>query len=293
MGAFLDERLPVGVRLGAKYSHEFTVDVVETAGGKEYRRLVHPYVRARFTLSYSAAKESLWAGVIGLYHRAYGTYAGFRVRAIDDYSTNGTTGAPTISDQPLSLVSSGVYQLRKEYGTGGTPLSIGLPARTIFKPVTGSVLLSVRNTLTGDHAVTGFSVDYATGQVTYPANKTKPITAITQAASAVLTVGSAHGFNVGESVYISGVNGMTQINGRRGTITAVGATTITVGINSTGFSAYSSGGTTNTRPQTGEEARGGCEFDIPCRFNTALDVSTLSSDWREAPQIEIIELISP
>jgi hypothetical protein len=37
----------------------------------------------------------------------------------------------------LSYVSAGVYQLRKEYGVDAAGLSIGRPARVIYKPVTG------------------------------------------------------------------------------------------------------------------------------------------------------------
>lgn len=77
---------------------------------------------------------------------------------------------------------------------------------------------------------------------TYVGVKTASITAITKAASAVVTVGT-HTYAIGDVVEFSGVAGMTQINSLTGTITATSSTTITVNINSTGFSAYTSGGT--------------------------------------------------
>lgn len=86
---------------------------------------------------------------------------------------------------------------------------------------------------------------------------------------------------------------MTQINGLRAAVTGTAATTITVAINSTGFTAYSSGGTVNTRPQTGETVRGDCEFDIPCRFNSRIDFEHVTVDVRAADNIEIVELINP
>jgi hypothetical protein len=67
------------------------------------------------------------------------------------------------------------------------------------------------------------------------------ITAITQAASAVITIG-AHSFANNDVVHISGVVGMVEINGLSGTVTATAATTITVNINSAVFTAYTSGG---------------------------------------------------
>lgn len=75
----------------------------------------------------------------------------------------------------------------------------------------------------------------------YPRRRT--ITGITQAASAVITMSVAHGYIVGEKVRIIVPTefGMTEINGLLGTITAIttgGTNTITVNIDSTGFTAF-------------------------------------------------------
>jgi len=290
---FLEERLPVDVRMGATYADQYNVEITQTAGNSEYRRLVHPYPVRYFDISYVLSNAVKRAAVADLYHRAYGMFAGFRAKAFDDYTTAANNGPPTAFDQLLDIVTAGsVYQLQKQYGTGGTPLSIGLPVRTLFKPVAGTTLVGVRNSVTGDHTLTGFTVDTTTGRVTLAANKTDTVTGITQAAAAVLTVGT-HSFLVGETVHVSGVVGMTQINGLRAAVTATGATTVTLSINSTGFTAYSSGGTVNTAPQTGEEVRGGCEFDIPVRFNSRIDFEHLTPDVRQTSQIELVELINP
>lgn len=75
------------------------------------------------------------------------------------------------------------------------------------------------------------------------------LSAITQAATAVLTSSSNQAtqpFNVNDTLTFTGVVGMTQINGLVGTVSAVGgvstAWTATVNINSSAFTAYSSGG---------------------------------------------------
>lgn len=70
---------------------------------------------------------------------------------------------------------------------------------------------------------------------------TNSITNITNSTQAVVTVNS-HTFSVGQIVQFMVVAGMTQINGLFGQITAKTTNTITVNINSTSFSAYSSGG---------------------------------------------------
>lgn len=291
MPEFLEERLPIGVRMGATFADEYRVDITQTADGSEYRRLVHPYPRRVFNVAYTQQTADLWDAILALYHRAYGMFAGFRVKAVDDYSTNGRTGTPTATDQTLAVVTAGsVYQLQVKYGAGGTPLGIGEPVRTIFKPVSGTTKVAVGGVEVSSPAM--WSVSTTTGRVGFAANKTRSITGITQAASAVITVG-AHTFVTGESVHFTGVSGMTQINGMRGTITGTGATTITVDINSIAFTAYASGGTVNTNPQTGEAVTGGCEFDIPCRFNSRIDVAAVARDVRVVESIEIIELLNP
>jgi uncharacterized protein (TIGR02217 family) len=290
MPEFLEERLPIGVRDGASFADEYTVEITQTASGSEHRRLVHPYPRRVFVVMYTQTTAALWSQIAALYHRAYGMFAGFRVKAIDDYTTNARTAAPTATDQTLGVVTAGsVYQLQVEYGSGATPLGIGLPVRTIFKPVASTTKIAIGAL---EQGALMWSVSTTSGRVSFSANKTGTITAITKAASAVVTVG-AHTFVSGESVHFAGVVGMTQINGLRGTITATGATTITVAIDSTLFSTYSSGGTVNTNPQTGEVVKGGCEYDIPCRFNGRLDINALTPNVRESGEIEIIELLNP
>lgn len=76
------------------------------------------------------------------------------------------------------------------------------------------------------------------------------ISGITKAASAVVTistVSSINPFSVGQPVVIESAGGMTQINGlTSGLVSAIGgssgAWTITITINSSGFSTYTSGG---------------------------------------------------
>lgn len=291
MAEFLEERLPVDVRMGATYADVYNVRITETDDDSEYRRLSHRYPKRVFNVSYMKLTGDLWTSLLALYHRAFGMYAGFRVKCLDDYTTNNRTSAPTATDQDLAVVTAGTtYQLQVAYGAGGTPLSIGRPVRTIFKPVSGTVKVAIGALEQATPAM--WSVSSTTGVVTFAANKTRAITAITKAANAVVTVGS-HTFAIGESVHFSGVVGMTQINGLRGTITGTGGTTITVAIDSTAFSTYTSGGTTNTNPQTGETVKGGCEFDIPCRFNSRIDQIARTHELFETSEIEVVELLNP
>lgn len=67
------------------------------------------------------------------------------------------------------------------------------------------------------------------------------ISAITKAAAAQITA-TAHGRTTGDSVQVFGAAGMTQINGAFLSCTVVDANTVTIPMDSTGFSTYTSGG---------------------------------------------------
>ena len=67
------------------------------------------------------------------------------------------------------------------------------------------------------------------------------ISGITQASSAVVTVADS-AFQVGDRVIFANVEGMTEINDVVGTVTAASITSITVNIDSTFFTAYTTGG---------------------------------------------------
>lgn len=90
----------------------------------------------------------------------------------------------------------------------------------------------------------------------YKTSLAQAITAISKAASAVVTVNTVsttNPFSVGQIVGFANVGGMTQINGLYGTISAIGgasgAWTCTVNIASTGFTTYTSGGGTYVSQQ--------------------------------------------
>lgn len=289
MPDFLEERISEAIRMGASYVDDYAVDIVQTSGGQEYRRLVHPFPARKFDLSYLLDNEKTYAQLMALYHRAHGRFAGFRIRCSDEWSSNSRIGTPTAFDQPMGLVSVGVYQLRKYYGTDKTAGASGYAYREIKKPVVGTTKIAIGPT---QIRALDWSVDTTTGRVTLAADKPYAITGITKAGSAVITLGS-HLMVVGESVQISGVSGMIQINGQRALITAKDATTITVAIDSTLFSTWTSGGIIHTRPQAGETVTAGFEFDFAVRFNTSLPVGQDYSGYRSVDGVELIEVLNP
>jgi len=295
MADFLEERISILIRYDNSYMDDYAVEITQTGGSnnvqaQEYRRLIHPYPIRRFSVAYQLERDVLQDEILNLYHRAYGKFAGFRAKNFDDFTTAPNHhSAPSALDQALTLISAGVYQLRKRYGTDKTGIAVGFPVLILYKPVANTTLLGVAGLAV---PASGYTVNTTNGQVTFAANKTAAITGITKAANAVISC-AGHSFVANETVHISGVAGMTQINNLRAQIVSVVAgVSITVNLNSTSFSTYTSGGVLNTRPQAGETVTGGCEFDFPVRFDGAVSVVQNHKTSRSV-SFELVELINP
>ena len=116
----------------------------------------------------------------------------------------------------------------------------------------------------------------------------KTITGITQANPAVVTA-SSHGYSNGDEVLISGVSGMTEVNGKRFLVADKTTNTFElqdkdgVDINSSSFTAYSSGGVSNkvfeiTTPYTTAQL-----FDL--KFAQSADVMYITHPSHEVEKL--------
>jgi uncharacterized protein (TIGR02217 family) len=286
MGEFLEERFPHDINYGSGFRDIGAARTVNTFGGDEYRSLDHPFVRCALDVEFSRQKEEVIGRIIDLNRRANGTFRGFRVYNYNDFSTNAYTQSPTAFDQPMQLVSDGVYQMVRWYGNW---VDAKCARRIIRKPAAGTTLVGVGGQILPSAQ---WSVDTTTGIVTLATGKAASITGITKASQAVVTVG-ANTFLVGESVVFSDVAGMTEINGLRALITAKPtSTTIQVAINSALFSDYLNSGTVQTRPTAGEAATCGCVFDIPMRFDADLS-GTFIGPGVLGTSVGIREILNP
>lgn len=126
---------------------------------------------------------------------------------------------------------------------GGSTSLLNITAAAVVKAGPGTIYRALVNTA----MTTGgaFTLNDSNALVT-----AQTITGITAATNAVVTIstgGSTNPFAVGNTVAFTSVGGMTQINTVVGQVTAIGgvttAWTITTNINSSAFTAWSSGGT--------------------------------------------------
>jgi len=120
---------------------------------------------------------------------------------------------------------------------------IGQEIRLIIPAIFGSYQLNeVRAYVIDIPSSTSVTLDFDSRFVDtfIPTPYTATITNISQALQATVTANNS--FRLGNSIQFTSVGGMTQINTLVGQITAVNSSGFTVNINSSGFSAYSSGG---------------------------------------------------
>lgn len=71
------------------------------------------------------------------------------------------------------------------------------------------------------------------------------VSAITQANPGAVTTATAHGLTTGDRVVLLAVAGMTELNNRQFTVTVTSPTAFTLGVDTSGYDAYTSGGTVN------------------------------------------------
>jgi len=103
----------------------------------------------------------------------------------------------------------------------------------------GDALLTTRGTTdlsSSIEATNGFTILDNVGGNVY-------ISAITQANPAVVTTQLPHPYNTGDLVTVVGAGGMTQINNGVYTVRKISNTSFELSVDSSGFTAYTSGGT--------------------------------------------------
>lgn len=119
----------------------------------------------------------------------------------------------------------------------------------------------------GGSPFSAFTFSTVTGIVTLTADSSASIANITNANPGVVTTGTAHGFSNGDKIWITGVNGMTQVNNTLFTIAGASGSTFNLGVDTSGYNAYTSGGTAWKYVQPGETLDWTGEFDVPVRFD--------------------------
>ena len=156
---------------------------------------------------------------------------------------------PSVNPEVLNsglIYSTVLFTCPEGTNLGLTPSNINL------QMVTGSqqqqIWHRMNTSLLGDTVQIGFTISDTQMRTLDVVGKSFAITGATQANPCVLTCTGA--FSSNQLITISGVVGMTQLNGNTYLVVSSTSSTVTILVDSTSFTAYSSGGTaTQVAPQ--------------------------------------------
>lgn len=279
-------RFPDDISYGGEGGPGFNTTVITVASGFESRNVNWQQARCRFDVAHAVRTEEQFATLLAFFRAVQGKANGFRYK---DWSDFQVAQADSVLLRPDGT-APGIYQLARRYTAGALSHD-----REIRKPVSGTVTV-YKNAVA---MVVGTDpgevlVDTTNGRITRYADGAKAITAITKANPGVFTC-TAHGFSSGDLIGITGVLGMTEINNQEASVTVLTADTFHLGINTSAYGAYTSGGTASKFGLASDALTWAGEFDVPCRFDTdELNAVTLTRSggdlllgWQSVPLVEI------
>jgi hypothetical protein len=162
--------------------------------------------------------------------------------------TNPLAGTPGTSAQTAAEYRAQVLQ-------AGLAVSQGMPSalRTSLELVSGvdPRLVSIRQQVDGWQILVGGGDPYEAAYAIFTGlfdisdlvGSSLEIIAATKANPCAVTTNITHGLTTGDSVEINGVVGMVELNGNTYTATVTGPQAFTLGVNSSAYTTYVSGGT--------------------------------------------------
>lgn len=158
--AFHEVRFPENIGRGARGGPERRTQIVTLASGDEERNASWANSRRRYDVGYGLRRANDLAVVVAFFEARNGRLYGFRFKDWSDYKSCPPADDPAASDQQIGTGNGEVtaFRLIKAYASGAQTW-----LRTITKPVAGSVVVA----LDGVAQVSGWSVDTATGIVTF------------------------------------------------------------------------------------------------------------------------------
>jgi uncharacterized protein (TIGR02217 family) len=145
---FEDVLFPVEIGQEASVAPNFSTNVVTSASGFEARNVNWSQARLRFDAGPGVRGDAELETLLAFFRARRGPAVGFRFRDPYDNSSNGMTGEPTPTDQPIGIGDGATdrFELTKSYGSG--------EQRRITRPVAGSVRVAVD----GAEVVTGWTL---------------------------------------------------------------------------------------------------------------------------------------
>ncbi len=229
--SFDNVQFPTDISYGSSSTPSYRTDVIVLENKNEQRASLDEFPTYVYDVAYGVKTRAQMRAVHDFLHGRKGMANTFRFNDPLDFEA---------AQDPLIVLGEETIQLTRRYVSGPSTLD-----REIHKPV--APITMRRNA----SPFTDFTLDDNTGIITLTPDATSSITSsatiaiddITNANPGVCTTTAVHNLTTGEQVRMTGVGGMTEINGIDLNITVLTTTTFEVGIDTLGFGTYTSGGT--------------------------------------------------
>lgn len=150
--SFHEVQFPPDISYGATGGPGYSTGVVTTSSGGEQRNQNWAQSRCKYNVAHGVKSQAQLDVLIAFFRARKGKVYGFRFKDWSDFKATGQTCA-AVAGSPL------VYQLQKTYVDGAGYTDI----RPIKKPVTGTLKVYISGVL----QMSGCTVDYVTGRITF------------------------------------------------------------------------------------------------------------------------------
>jgi len=213
-------------------------------GGGVIKRAYIPYIQTKqFPISWDMARKTR----IGVQQYLLSTTNNSEIQLLiflsqnsdSPYNTGRIVPSPSAINRSL-VYSTVLYTCPESTNLGLTPANTNLQMPTAESQA--QIWHRVNTSLIGDTIQLGFTISDEQMTDLIPRDLPLSITNITNALNAVVSCNNNGNIAINSLVYIENVNGMEQINGNYYNVIASDLTSITLGLDSTSFSAYTSGG---------------------------------------------------
>jgi len=278
--AFLETpRFPEDISEGATVGPSFQTSITVNDGGYEQRNSRWQDSLHEFDVGHGVKTQAQLDVLKSFFINTQGMRTAFRFKDWSDYDVS-------TSESDMTYDVGGAFQLGKVYTTGALTKT-----RALTKIVDSGYTIYRDAVLQTEGAGAGeYAIDTTTGIVTFQPDTTGAISGVTQANPGVVTA-TGHGRTTGDELEFTSVGGMTELHGQTVTITVIDPNSYSIGIDTTAYTAYTSGGQWEYYPQSSEAMTWAGEFDVPVRF--ASDSMRVSIDlidhftWGQIPLIEV------
>jgi uncharacterized protein (TIGR02217 family) len=266
-------RFPENVSLELVGGPGYSTDVVTVRAGYESRNENWSQARHRLVLAHGGILQAQHDALLDHFHAVGGRAHSFRVKNWFDYqmtvANSGLVGLHGTTQVGSFGAGYGVpvYQICKRYARGALSR-----VKSIVKPVATPTVYRNGVAVAVGVGASQIAIDTTTGKVTFVADATRSVAAVTVGATTQIEVSASAltQVGIGDRLYLSGLTGADAalLNGLSHAVTGLTGTTYTLSTNTAGKTITVGSGVAAAYPQADETLTVAGEFDLPMRFTS-------------------------